>query len=72
MRPPWIALPDIPGGRVGWRMGSGEDYYNEFYRWFSNLGEAARRDFVSRHPEPSDWQGIYATIIEHPWKSDPR
>jgi dienelactone hydrolase len=69
MQPPWRELPDIPGGSIGWRMGPGESYYDQFYRWFSDLDEAARRDFMNRNPEPSDWTGIYATIVRHPWKS---
>jgi hypothetical protein len=49
-------------------MGRGEDYYNEFYKWFSVLGATERYLYALGHPEPADWKGFYATIVSRPWK----
>lgn len=48
-------------------MGAGEEAYNAFYRHFSVLSEADRVALVSRYPEPSGWEGFYATIAASPW-----
>lgn len=48
-------------------MGHAEDYYDQFYRWFSKLEENERQQFIQENPEPSDWSGFYRTIIVHPW-----
>jgi hypothetical protein len=59
--------PHIPGGSVGWRMGDGEDYYNEFYRWFSTLPAADQDAFARVNPPPSEWRNLYETIKADPW-----
>jgi hypothetical protein len=67
MEPPWVKHPDIPDGSVGWRMGDGEDYYNQFYRWFSSLPAAQQDEFARTNKPPSEWRDLYATIQAHPW-----
>jgi hypothetical protein len=49
-------------------MGYGEDLYDVFYQWFSNLTDAQADDFAGRNPEPTEWSGQYAMIRAHPWK----
>ena len=66
MQPPWSAFPDLPRGS-GWRMGSGEDYYNAFYRMFSALSAAEQDAYARSNPEPREWRGFYAMIKSHPW-----
>jgi hypothetical protein len=66
--PPWLAHPDIPAGSIGWRMGRGEEAYDEFYRWFSRLNDAEATDYAAKYPEPADWVGKYAQIRANPWK----
>ena len=56
MEPPWIKHPDIPAGSVGWRMGRGEEYYNEFYRWFSALTPAEQEEYVRSNAPPYEWR----------------
>ena len=62
-----MRYPDIPPGSVGWRMGEGEDYYNQFYRWFSVLHEAEQDAFARTNEPPPEWRELYATIKTHPW-----
>ncbi len=66
--PPWLVYPDIPAGSIGWRMGSGEDYYLEFYRYYSRLSEEDATDYAREYPEPRGWHGKYAQIRANPWK----
>lgn len=68
MQPPWSKHPEIPRGRIGLRMGYGEEYYNEFYKWFSNLSVAAAAGFMQQNPEPEAWNGFYEILLKHPWK----
>jgi len=67
MDPPWRRYPDIPAGSIGWRMGPGEDYYFEFYRWFSGLSNAEKAAYSEANQPPSGWQDLYKIIIEDPW-----
>jgi hypothetical protein len=67
MEPPWDKYPQIPAGSIGWRMGPGEEYYNQFYRWFSALSRADQHEYSSAHEPPSGWKNIYEAIGQHPW-----
>lgn len=67
MQPPWITYPEILPGSIGWRMGRGEDAYNDFYRAFSDLSSDERAEFALRHPEPEGWEGTYLRIAANPW-----
>jgi len=64
---PWIAEPDIPAGAIGWRMGSGEDAHDAFYRWFSSVSDEEAAAFQKNNPEPQGWGGFYRKIRNHPW-----
>ena len=48
MEAPWVKHPDIPAGSIGWRMGDGQDYYEQFYRWYSALPAAEQDAYVSQ------------------------
>lgn len=67
MIPPWQKYPEIERGSIGWRMGYGEDYYDEFYKWFSRLDLATWTDYAENFPEPIEWKGFYKMIMDHPW-----
>jgi hypothetical protein len=66
--PPWETCPGIPAGDIGWRMGRGEEVYDEFYRYFSCLTDEEAAEYSSKHPEPRGWRGKYAQIRANPWK----
>lgn len=70
MQPPWIVYQHTGHGSIGWRMGDGEGYYNDFYRWFSDLGDDERKRFVALNPELEEWAGFYKMIEDSPWKSN--
>lgn len=67
MEPPWLRHPDIPAGSIGWRMGRGEEYYDQFYQWFSALPAGEQAAFRRKYAEPRGWKGFYETIIQNPW-----
>jgi hypothetical protein len=67
MKPPWSVFPNIPAGSMAWRMGMGEDYYNQFYRWFSNLSAIEQDNYALANPPPSGWANVYKNIASHPW-----
>ena len=63
MAPPWVVFPHIPAGSIGWRMGGGEDYNNQFGDWFAGLAEVSRANYMNRFPEPDGWDGYYERKI---------
>lgn len=58
--PPWLKHPEISAGSIGWRMGYGEDYMDQFDRWFATLGSGDRDEYRIHYPEPDGWYGFYA------------
>lgn len=48
-------------------MGGGEDYYDQFYRWFSRLTPDEQVAYAIANKPPVGWRKFYETIKEHPW-----
>jgi hypothetical protein len=63
--PPWEAFPMIPRGSIGWRMGSGEDYIGDWYRWIQALTLPQFEAYQARHPAPGPWQSIYINCLKN-------
>jgi hypothetical protein len=59
--PPWKVFPFV-WGSMGWRMGSGEDYWYKFAEGYRALSNEAMIDYRTRHPEPADWQEFYSMM----------
>lgn len=62
MSPLWVEHPDIPWGSVGWRMGWGEAYWDQWRVFFLALKDEERQRYRETWPEPESWQGLYAFI----------
>jgi hypothetical protein len=60
MPPLWLKYPHIERGRIGWRMGGGEDYLHKFMRWFSSLTAEEQKKYQAMFPEPRTWLGWYS------------
>lgn len=60
MIPPWTAHSDIHAGSIGWRMGRGEDYLDQFNQWFARKHVEAKRRYATDNPEPVGWEGFYS------------
>jgi hypothetical protein len=65
--PPWRKYPEIPALSIGWRMGYGQDYYLDFYKWFYFLPDEEKAAYIQANPLPQGWPDIYEVIIENPW-----
>lgn len=59
MKPPWLEFPDLPRGCMGWRMNGGEDYMDDWIRWYRGLMSQKRKEYRDRYPEPEGWRGFY-------------
>jgi hypothetical protein len=49
-------------------MSAGEDYYDQFYRWFSGLSPAEQDAYARANEPPSGWRHLYETIRQHAWR----
>lgn len=67
MLPPWIAFPDIARSSIGWRLGDGADYLDDFHRMLDALSPAERDRYETDHREPDEWSGLYAHFRQRPW-----
>ena len=55
MAPLWIKYPEISESSIGWRMGYGEAYAEEFYNWFYALSKEEKKEFEEKFPKPLLW-----------------
>lgn len=55
MAPLWIKYPEISESSIGWRMGYGEAYAEEFYNWFYALSKEKKKEFEEKFPKPLLW-----------------
>lgn len=67
MKPPWLEFPRLPAGDIGWRMGDGEGYLNEFVAWIVALEDGERKLYLDGlRPIPSDWHELVAELYIYP------
>ena len=59
MVPPWVKYPAIARASIGWRMGEGEEYWDEFRDWWGAHPVETRRKVQATYPEPEGWSGFY-------------
>jgi hypothetical protein len=52
----------IPRGSIGWRMGVGEQYLDDFRAWWSRTPRTIRLALRADHPEPDDWSGFWKSL----------
>lgn len=64
MLPPWKKYPDIPQGCIGWRMGYGEDYLDQFSTWWDASSLEEKRSYARKFPAPEEWSGFYSEIYD--------
>ncbi len=57
--PPWIAYPYIERYSIGWRMGYGEDYIEQWGNWYCALEQMEQEEYRQLFPEPITWQGYW-------------
>ncbi|WP_432664407.1 NADAR family protein [Wukongibacter baidiensis] len=64
MPPLWLMYPSITRYSIGWRMGYGEGYANEYFRWYSSLSTEEKQKYQQMFPEPKGWLGWYKDTDE--------
>ena len=57
MPPPWLAYRQIECCSIGWRMGYGEYYLDQFLEWFDSLSDEEQSEYRNLFPEPLTWKG---------------
>ncbi|AWM38863.1 hypothetical protein [Gemmata obscuriglobus] len=62
MIPPWVKYPSIPRASIGWRMGEGEEYWDNFRVWWGTQQVAVQTVMQATYPEPTGWSGFYERV----------
>jgi len=55
MKPPWEVFPDMPFGSLGWRMGDGEGYLDDFLQWMYEQPEQELKQYFLINVPPAEW-----------------
>ena len=59
MPPLWLMYPHIRQFSIGWRMGYGEGYKDDFFEWFNTLTEKEQVKYQEMFPYPKTWREYY-------------
>lgn len=62
MVPPWVKFPNLKHSSMGWRMGVGEAYKDDFQSWFISQLRETELKIIKKYPEPSEWAGYYKEL----------
>ncbi len=63
MKPPWIEYPDYPPGCLGWRMGPGEDYIDNWHQYINKLDENELKEYFNKYIPPKEWEHLKGQTI---------
>ena len=66
MVPPWEEFPDYERHTLGWRMGTGEAYLDDYYTFIQQLSNdyETRLNYLKRHrPAPLNWDTYVLSIL---------
>ena len=66
--------PHISCGSIGWRMGYGEGYMDDFGEWFDRLSRAEQTQYAALFPSPVTWLDYYCdepdySAFERRWRN---
>ena len=53
--PPWIKFPELSEFTIGWRMGYGEAYGYDFWKWYRALTSTQQQEYQILYPRPCFW-----------------
>ncbi len=57
--PPWEKYPELDTRSIGWRMGYGEAFLDEWQAYYHGLSPAGRLRYRQMYPAPEKWIGFY-------------
>lgn len=52
---PWVVFPHLDTGHIGWRMGPGEYYLNEWYKIFATFSKQEKEEYFSKYDLGVEW-----------------
>lgn len=56
---PWCRFPNIDRHDMFWRMGEGEDYLMQFWKFYDGLADREKTIFNLTNPAPYEWADVY-------------
>ena len=62
MVPPWIKYPNLPSGSMGWRMGVGEQYSNNFIDWYKSNRGIIKKKVQDKYTAEGKWKLFYINL----------
>jgi hypothetical protein len=65
MTPFWLKYPNIRFRSIGWRMGSGEEYFHRFVGWLENQSGEVRQRVRARYPGEGEWAGVWERLLSN-------
>lgn len=74
MNAPWNEFSDIPFGSMGWRMGAGEGYLDEFLEWMYLQTEEELDLYFETNKPAVEWESMLAyhrnkmKYVHSPWE----
>lgn len=57
--PPWRKFPDFDRQSMFWRMGKGEGYITEFFKYYNRLTHKDKTIYKLTNPAPYNWKKFY-------------
>ena len=67
MNAPWEEFPEYSPVTIGWRMGYGEGYWEDWSHWYMSKSPSERAAYQERHPELEIWKTCeFYSRWEHP------
>lgn len=60
--PPWLAFPKLECGSMGWRMGAGEAFLEQWMPWQNSLTPEDRQAYEELFPQPMPWKQLSAQM----------
>ncbi|MGF1578164.1 MAG: hypothetical protein ACFCD0_02245 [Gemmataceae bacterium] len=67
LAPPWAAFPTYERFTIGWRMGSGESYLGDWWKFIKGFPKdyESRLSYLRRHPPaPLNWCSMVLNVLE--------
>ena len=61
---PWVQYPELPHGSLGWRMGYGEAYLDDFLEWMYEQDKNVIDQFFRQYPVPEEWNSFFDYHLE--------
>lgn len=63
--PPWLKYPDCPRLSIGWRMGGGEQYMNDWSFFVDGMDRQQFTSYISRYaPIPKEWRDLVEDVLK--------